>query len=535
MQSRTHGRGYIRVLPTTSVQDANNAHNKPQCDKEEPCNRCRNSSEPAAIPCERGLVCVALGRSGICHFAPKSPRPNVPPVLNFAVECIRGARRRRQEVVDRLTEYCRSDPAAAAGNQSDAVLLKVIRAQVKDARRKQGLEECELIWPDDSHREAIISILWELEDNPNAARLLGIGSVANFAALLETASHCEINHGRTRNKMRIVYNALQCLRYCLDAVRLSGAGALPTTNNTTPFAGAADNIHAHCAQANECIVPGIRSLGKYAPRYVEVLTRELFSRHNNWRHNWLLVFYSLCIQGYVRRGLIWLEENRHSRPAEPASSARRHLQQAVRLFMHISERGTGKLGKKIRDSRAKPSAYAHLHLSPHPTRPGGGGSWEAWHEEGILEYLARVFDLPASSFYMSQPESPQPHHRATAGALIVPGAGLNSWDMMGTAQVQMQAEFDVSGGGSTSISTSTSGVLANMGCWNPSPPPPSNISVPSFYSMTTMDQGDYRSEPNTEGWRTPSMMSFSTVTRDDRSMTGSNIDFDFEYGANSNN
>jgi hypothetical protein len=95
--------------------------------------------------------------------------------------------------------------------------------------------------------------------------------------------------------------------------------------------------------------------------------------------------------------------------------------------------------------------------------------------------------------------------------------------MMGTAQVQMQAEVALSGGGGSG--SSSSDVLANMGCWNPSPPPPSNISVPSFYSMTTTGQG----------WMTPSIMSLSTATMDDHSMTDSNIDFELEYGAPNNN
>lgn len=102
--------------------------------------------------------------------------------------------------------------------------------------------------------------------------------------------------------------------------------------------------------------------------------------------------------------------------------------------------------------------------------------------------------------------------------------------MMETAQVQMQAEMAVSGGGSGS-----SGIWANMGCWNPSPPPPSNISVPSFYSMTTTGQGDYTPGPNTRGWMTPSIMSLSTATMDDDSMTDSNIDFEWEYGATNTN
>jgi len=528
-----------RITPLYEFKIAN-MHNKTQCDTDVPCGRCRNSSEPAAIPCERGLVCVVTGRSGICRLPPKSSRPKLPPALGKPDECIRGARWRRQKMVDRLVRSCRSDPTSS-GNQNDSALLcsvlfKVVKAKVQEAKVMRPFEVTGLIQPDDAHCEVIISILWELEDNLDAARLLDIGSVADLAALLETASQCEIAWGRANNKVRIVYIALQCLRSCLEAVRLLVAGALPTTS--PPPVGAADEIHAHCAQANECIVPGLRNLGKYAPRYVEVLTTELFSRSNDRSHNWLLVFYSLCIQGYVRRGLMLLEEKRRSLMPGPgpgtmqpdSSSARQYLQKAVCLFGHISERGKGKLGKKIREARAKPSAYAHLHLSPHPTRPGGGGSWETWHEEGFLEYLARVFELPPSPSYTRQPSSAQPHHRAAAGALLVPGAGPSNWGMMKTAQVQMQAEMAVSGGGSGS-----SGIWANMGCWNPSPPPPSNISVPSFYSMTTTGQGDYTPGPNTRGWMTPSIMSLSTATMDDDSMTDSNIDFEWEYGATNTN
>ncbi|KAK4445803.1 hypothetical protein QBC34DRAFT_412700 [Podospora aff. communis PSN243] len=495
------------------------------CDTEDPCQQCRNSPAPSAIPCERGLVCEVIGQGAICHLPPKSSSPrDVPPALDSAGRCINDSRWRQQETVDRLRGYC-SDPASSpsAGPDTDSVLFKVVSAGIHNAQKIQPLHELGITFSNDTHREPIINIMWELEDNPDAARLLGIGSVVDLAALLETASLCEITHGRSNNKMPIVYTALQCLRYCLEGIRLSVGGVLPTA------AGApVDEIHAHCAQRNECIVPGLRKLSRYAPRYVKALTTELFSRDNARFDNWLLVFYSLCIQAYVRRGLMLLEGEGGKRQS-PMPGARQYLQTAVLLFGHISVRGKGTLAKKIRGARAKPSAYAHLNLAPHPTRPGGGGSWEIWHEEGFIEYLERVFELPRDMCQSrSSPEQHGSAAVAAAGTLLASDSSHDNWDMMGApSQMQMETEMVASHGGSDSLFASS------MDCWNPSRPP-SNISVPSFASMTTTGQGGYSLAPNSRGLMTPSMLSFSTGTVDDQSMTDGNFDFDFGYGTSGN-
>lgn len=234
----------------------------------------------------------------------------------------------------------------------------------------------------------ISRIVWELEDNLEAAGLIGLGLVEDLVGFLEAASLCESQYGHYKQERRLVYNSMWCLSYCLETLRLSSHGLL----NPQP--------HSHCDGAGQCVSPGLRGLSRYAFRYFEALDKAIFHRDRRKSHNWLLIFYSLRIQCYVRRALMVLEQRQQPDPMGSwASNASWYLWDAVVLFREISMQNRGKLAAKIRDSRAQPSVYLQ---QPQQRRSAWAGSstsspqsWEEWHEEGVITHLERIFGIPA--------------------------------------------------------------------------------------------------------------------------------------------
>src|SRR3569833_406125 len=91
--------------------------------------------------------------------------------------------------------------------------------------------------------------------------------------------------------------AIVCLRCCLDGLRLCAA------NLQTP------QIHGTC-KPDLCSVDCLRGLCSHIYSYIDELSVMMFKMMNlRDRRWWLSTFYSLCIQSYVRRGLLVLEQH----------------------------------------------------------------------------------------------------------------------------------------------------------------------------------------------------------------------------------
>jgi len=314
------------------------------------------------------------------------------------------------------------------------ILCKVVNTEVPYIRCFNPLAELVLYTALElPYDELIVNIVWELKDNPEAATLAGIGAVEDLVALLEAASLCESQFGHHDKNRRLVYSSMNCLFHCMEALRLSSHGLL------TPSA------HEHCAQANECICPAFHGLTRYAPRYTEALTMAMFHKKKHKGSNWLLVFYSLCIQSYVRCALMSIEQRLRSAELSsagmevvdhmPSLSSAKYLHRAVSLFEQLSMQNRGKLAKKVRNSQAKPSVYLQHPLHSPSARPGGSSSWQAWRSEGIPEYLGRVFQIPneftllsplGNDFDVTMSSSPPAKTMTAVAAARVNNAGGHS-------------------------------------------------------------------------------------------------------------
>jgi len=317
------------------------------------------------------------------------PKTSLPPDLQPAAEFLSNASKHRDRTAKQLTGR---EPEAGSNY---GLFWKVLNTKVPNIRFLNQFSELDISTPLElPYDELIAAVVWELEDNPEATQLTGVRSVEDLVVLLEAACLCEAEFGHHEKSRRLVYNSICCLKSCLEALRLSAHGLLTADN------------HTYCSQANECISPAFYGVTKYALRYAKALTSELFHKHRLKKNRWLLLFYSLCVQKHVRRGFMSLEERLQSielsaggieakAPERPLHSVN-YLQEAISLFHQISLQNKGKLAKKLLHSKPKPSVY--IQQPPHLSQAVGGSSiWQNWPEEGISEFLGRIFEIPTES------------------------------------------------------------------------------------------------------------------------------------------
>jgi hypothetical protein len=322
---------------------------------------------------------------------PTAGPPKVPPTLRDAELALDVARRRLRQQVQEI----RNCEQSGGDKVESSILVSVITKKVKDIRGFNPLPDFVLSM-ELPYDELIVKIIWELTDNPTAAEVMGIEPVEGLVALLEAASLCEAKYGHYREARRLVYISMMCLLDCARALRLSSLRLLA-------------DAHQFCP-ANQCVSPGLERLSRNVPQYVKVLTNELVGKKRGCDNTWLLVFYSLCIQGHVRRALISLEEGqRLTYPAASANAAglleigsADYLHTGISIFLQISAQNKNKLGGQIYQTRAAPSVY----LGPNPT--AGGRSWERWCEEGIDDYLGRLFQMAMGTGRV-RPSTSQPN------------------------------------------------------------------------------------------------------------------------------
>ena len=365
-----------------------------------------------------GPVCdVAAEIPFLCHTprgASSLQAELLPPKLQSAANLLSTARRRQYHAISRVKR-----PEYIVGS-NDSIFCRVVNIEVPNIRifvnpLEPTLVEMQLLTPTNRpqhgvpYDDIIVSIVWEFEDNP-AAQLMGVEAVEDLVALFEAACLCEAKWGPRDPTRRLVYSSMRCLLHCMEALRLSADGLLPVDTDA----------HAHCVQVHECRCPAFHGITKYALRYAEALTTALFHNKRNRNNNWLLVFYSLCIQGYVRRALMSLEEHLQSVElsagggVEVEGSTRRlcstkYLQTAVFLFGKFSMQGKGKLAKNIQDERPNPSVF--LQKLPHSSQAGddSSSSWQQWRDEGVPEFLGRIYQIPiddSTNYY--QPRHTEP-------------------------------------------------------------------------------------------------------------------------------
>jgi len=344
----------------------------------------------------------------------------LPRSLQPAAHLLSRAKKRQCQAVSQL-----KSPGYLVGSH-DSIFCRVVNIQVPNIRVFVDPLEPKLVEmgvllsasrPQHGlpYDELIVSIVWEVVDNPDA-QPTGVGTVEDLVALLEAASLCEARWGPNDRTKRLVYNSMCYLLHCMQALRLSADGLL---------AADADAAHAHCAQAQECTSPALHGITRYALRYAEALSTALFNQRRTKDKNWLLVFYSLYIQGYVRCALMALEQRWQSVELSAAGGmeveggtqrlrSASYLQTAVFWFGKFSMKGGGTLAKSIQSERPEPSVYLQKPL--HSSQAGGssgGGSWQQWRNEGASQFLGRIYQIPIDDSTTTTNNNNNNHQRHT--------------------------------------------------------------------------------------------------------------------------
>jgi len=311
--------------------------------------------------------------------------------------------------------------------RSHLIFFRVVNIQVPGIRKAEFdlLEQMELLNPslELPYDEVIAKIVWEMEDNPQAKQVTGIESLEDLVGLLEAAAVCEAKSGHHEELRRLVFPSMCCLHHILEALRLSSHDLLIA------------KPHAYCAEANMCVSPGLRSLTKHVHRYTKALNTALFHKKKGKNNNWLLIFYSLCIQCYVRRVLMAIEarELDAKGPGIPRGGleSETYLRDAIFLFREMSLQSRGKLARTVRNSGAKPSLYLGQQQSNGSETKN---TWEKWHEEGIVGYIGRIFDLTDYKPGDDSVQSRSRYRSQTGWGNYAEGGGSDSDDTLKATQ-----------------------------------------------------------------------------------------------------
>jgi len=170
----------------------------------------------------------------------------------------------------------------------------------------------------------------------------------------------------------LVSQSLICFRYCLEALRAKRAGLLET------------RCHESCGPAwtYECLTDLISNVSLY----LDELSRVFFLKENmrgktTW---WLSVFYSFCIQSFVRNTLIELEKV----IIWPSFAIREYLRLPIRLF--IASSGSYdplcEVPTSTSDGEPRSNDYREVQLAV------GQSKWSSEGINGSGDYLQRLFE-----------------------------------------------------------------------------------------------------------------------------------------------
>ncbi|CAM1510055.1 Fc.00g003900.m01.CDS01 [Cosmosporella sp. VM-42] len=290
-----------------------------KCDLENPCKACPKPDLRSlwqVVGCRRGTIIEQVRPILLCSNANVD---SVPAGISLAEQ--RACERRlkmAKVVLDIANER-----------------LLIVSTKQENTIQKTILEYCcpavKLLDPSNHSLEqndsgtAILCIVWGLVDCPTVKSVLDTSSVEVVSGLLKAATNFESEYADTG----LISVSIASLRYCVDALRIYAEGFLMTFPHTT------------CSR-EKCRLGCLHNLRATINAYLEEFSRVILRRENlqNERSWWLHCFYSLCIQAYVRRCLIFIEKKLSPQPSSSSirmtaaenSPAFGYLQLAIRLF-----------------------------------------------------------------------------------------------------------------------------------------------------------------------------------------------------------
>ncbi|KAF8864006.1 hypothetical protein BDZ45DRAFT_74428 [Acephala macrosclerotiorum] len=300
-----------------------------QCDDENPCESCPTStkkSEWKLLGCKRGTLEENMPPVVLCTqlLVNQTDYHGLSKDCDAAVEANRQSRLRAQR-----REVVMQDERGAALIGTLDSFLQAVDNTLSDgdctpfalstgnqcAIKLKPLDEC------------VKNIIWELSESDALLPVLGGFTIDSLTVLLRSAS---LYQAKTEGD-QLIAQSLICLKDSLEAVNIK-----------TSLEGF---HHSFCRQWDEstavaagCYITPIASLEASMSGYIGELSRVLFQKEKmrKVRTWWLSVFYSLCIQNFVRQVLLQFQGCME--PENRSIGAQQYLHLAVRLFLAYSRK-----------------------------------------------------------------------------------------------------------------------------------------------------------------------------------------------------
>ncbi|KAI0435633.1 hypothetical protein F4803DRAFT_557798 [Xylaria telfairii] len=171
----------------------------------------------------------------------------------------------------------------------------------------------------------LLIIAWTLVDSPSVKTILQVEHADQTLDVMKAAITYEVEYGHSS----ISELAIECLRNCVDMLRLHEPGYLTLA------------LHVNC-DFQQCRVESFRTLNCSINAFIEEFSKVIFRKENrvNERKWWLSAFYGLYIQSFVRRTIVFVEDQsltylRDYHP-EPGRKCSDYLSLATELFKAAS-------------------------------------------------------------------------------------------------------------------------------------------------------------------------------------------------------
>ncbi|KAI5864918.1 hypothetical protein GGS23DRAFT_619624 [Durotheca rogersii] len=262
------------------------------CDSEQPCKACtrpamNNKSRWQAIGCKRGSLLDYMSPVMLC------PKANATREANIE-ESIGASPQVPETPIDYTAELCLEDASsrldaifASEKDSFDKVVLDILCLPLVTVTsiplsRRHDIDA------------NVIHIAWGLVDIPSAKNILCIDSVEDTLEVLKAAITYEKEYGLSP----IIPMAIECFRNCIEILRLLGGG-VPLSQ-----------LHNGCT-LGDCQAQPFLKLGANIKSFTNELSKVIFRKENrlNDKRWWLSTFYSLWIQSYVRRTILFVESH----------------------------------------------------------------------------------------------------------------------------------------------------------------------------------------------------------------------------------
>ncbi|KAI0860218.1 hypothetical protein F4860DRAFT_223880 [Xylaria cubensis] len=258
-----------------------------KCDPDQPCKACpraENKSRWQNIGCKRGNLLDHCPRICLCPNVLALGGRQARQGLNTSDsynQTSRGAKIHLQDAFDRLESILDSADDTYMNVVLDILCSPIVELDTMRLSREHNLNSNLLV------------IAWTLVDSPSVKAVLQVEHTDQTLDVMKAAITYEMEYDHSSTAAL----AIECLRNCVDILRLHEPGYL------TPA------LHANC-DIQQCRVESFRKLSSGISAFIEEFSRIVFRKENRAteRKWWLSAFYGLYIQSFVRRTIVFVED-----------------------------------------------------------------------------------------------------------------------------------------------------------------------------------------------------------------------------------